>query len=82
MTRTGSSISMSRNCPRNSGTACATLAGRQMPRSAPASSVGAAGDGTFARSDFFAMMVLADAYLGAGGAGAGLRHGAGGAGGG
>jgi len=29
-------------------------------------SVGAAGDGTFARSDFFAMMVLADAYLGAG----------------
>jgi hypothetical protein len=29
-------------------------------------SVGAAGDGTFARSDFFATMVLADAYLGAG----------------
>jgi hypothetical protein len=29
-------------------------------------SVGAGGDGTFARSDFFAMMVLADAYLGAG----------------
>ena len=29
-------------------------------------SVGAAGDGTFARSDFFATMVLADAYLGTG----------------
>ena len=29
-------------------------------------SLGAAGDGTFARSDFFATMVLADAYLGAG----------------
>jgi len=29
-------------------------------------SLGAAGNGTFARSDFFATMVLADAYLGAG----------------
>ena len=66
LTRTGSSISTRRNFPPNSGTACGTFAGRRMPRSTPAAVSGRPGDGTFARSDFFATMVLADAYLAAG----------------
>ena len=37
-------------------------------------SVGASTDGRFARSDFFATMVLADSYLAAGRGGAGLRR--------
>ena len=66
MTRTGSGISMSRSCPRSSGTACVTSAGLADAAQYASRSVGAAGDGRFVRSDFFATMVLADAYLAAG----------------
>jgi hypothetical protein len=74
-TRPGCGISMSGNSRPSSGTAGATWGG---PADAPqyaSRSVGPHGQTGFARSDFFATMVLADAHLAPGGPGAGVHDG-------